>query len=38
VLYEIIHGIGMRELIQQGIAAARHWDGTDPVHIIDVGA
>jgi len=28
VLYEIIHGIGMRELIQQGIEAARQWDGT----------
>ena len=38
VLYEIIHGIGMRELIQQGIAAVRHWDGSDAVHIIDVGA
>lgn len=38
VLYEIIHGVGMRELIQQGIAAARHWDGSDVVHIIDVGA
>ena len=38
VLYEIIHGIGMRELIRQGIEAARHWDGTDAVHIIDVGA
>ncbi|WP_223504307.1 VOC family protein [Pseudomonas sp. BF-R-24] len=38
VLYEIIHGIGMRGLIQQGIAAARHWDGSDAVHIIDVGA
>jgi hypothetical protein len=37
VLYEIIHGIGMRELIQQGIAAARYWDGTDAVRIIDVG-
>ncbi|MCY1437355.1 hypothetical protein D9M71_535130 [compost metagenome] len=38
VLYEVIHGIGMRALIEQGIAAAKHWDGTNPVHIIDVGA
>lgn len=37
VLYEVIHGVGLRELIQHGIAAARTWDGTDPLHIIDTG-
>ncbi|QBQ97173.1 VOC family protein [Paraburkholderia pallida] len=35
VRYEVIHGAGMREMIQQGIAAARDWDGTNPIHVID---
>lgn len=35
VFYEVIHGIGMRELIQQGIEAARNWDGSNPIHVID---
>jgi catechol 2,3-dioxygenase-like lactoylglutathione lyase family enzyme len=35
VFYEVIQGTGMRELIQQGIAAARNWDGSDPIHVID---
>ena len=35
VFYEVIQGTGMRELIQQGIEAARNWDGSDPIHVID---
>lgn len=35
VLYEVIQGHGMREMIQQGIAAARDWDGTAAIHVID---
>lgn len=35
IRYEVIQGAGMRELIQQGIAAARDWDGTHPVQVID---
>lgn len=35
VFYEVIQGTGMRELIQQGIQAARTWDGSDPIHVID---
>ena len=31
VLYEVIEGAGMRELIRSGIAAARAWDGSNPV-------
>ncbi|MCB1677573.1 MAG: VOC family protein [Halioglobus sp.] len=35
VLFEFIEGTGQRELIQQGIAAVRDWDGCNPVHVID---
>lgn len=35
VLHEVIQGHGMREMIRQGIAAARDWDGTHPIHVID---
>lgn len=35
-LYEVIYGAGMREMIQQGIAAARDWDGSNPVQEIDL--
>lgn len=38
VLYEFIEGAGMREMIAAGIAAARDWDGSDPVTVIDLGA
>lgn len=38
VLYEVIHGLGMREMIQQGIEAARTWDGSPSIHVIDVSA
>ncbi|UXU91454.1 VOC family protein [Burkholderia sp. S-53] len=35
VRVEVIEGAGMRDMIAHGIAAARAWDGTDPVRIID---
>ncbi|WP_174316872.1 hypothetical protein [Gordonia malaquae] len=31
LIVEYIEGGMMRELIAAGVAAARHWDGTDPV-------
>lgn len=37
VLYEFIEGAGMREMIAAGIAAARGWDGRDPVTVIAIG-
>ena len=37
VLYEFIEGAGMREMVAAGIAAARGWDGSDPVTVIDLG-
>lgn len=37
VLYEFIEGAGMREMIAAGIAAARDWDGSDPVTTIELG-
>ncbi|MGV1683810.1 VOC family protein [Sphingopyxis sp. NJF-3] len=36
-LYEFIEGAGMREMVASGIAAARGWDGSDPVTVIDLG-
>ncbi|GAB2461181.1 VOC family protein [Comamonas humi] len=36
VLYEVIHGAAMREMIRQGIAASRDWDGSNPVQEIDL--
>ncbi|WP_152222806.1 VOC family protein [Pseudomonas sp. SCB32] len=38
VLYEVIHGVGMREMIAQGIETARTWDGSASIHVIDVSA
>lgn len=35
-LYEYIESAGMHEMIAAGIAAARAWDGADPVQIIDL--
>ena len=37
VLYELIEGAGMREMIAAGIAASANWDGSDPVNQIDLG-
>lgn len=37
VLFEVIEGQGQREMIEQGIAAARAWDGSNPVTEIDLG-
>lgn len=31
LVFEYIQGHGMREMLDAGIAAARDWDGTDPV-------
>ena len=36
-LYEFIEGAGMREMVAAGIAAARRWDGSDPVTTIRLG-
>lgn len=38
VLYELIEGQGMREMIAAGVAASAQWDGTDPVNEIDLAA
>jgi len=38
ILFEFIHGEGMRAMIDAGIAAARVWDGRDPVQVIDFTA
>lgn len=38
VRYEVIQGHGMREMIRQGIAAARDWDGTHPIHAMDTAS
>lgn len=38
VLYELIEGAGMREMIAAGIAASAQWDGRNPVTEIDLGA
>lgn len=38
VLYEFIEGPGMRAMVDAGIAAARAWDGGDPITIIEMGA
>lgn len=37
LLFEFIQGEGMREMMNGGIAAARVWDGANPVHTIDFG-
>ena len=37
VLYEFIEGAGMREMAAAGIAAARVWNGSDPVTTINLG-
>ncbi|WP_257549281.1 VOC family protein [Sphingopyxis sp. DBS4] len=37
VLYEFIEGAGMHEMVAAGVAAARCWDGSDPVTTIHVG-
>jgi len=36
VLYEIIYGEGMREMMEQGIALSRSWDGTNPLAVIEL--
>lgn len=33
VLHEVIEGAGMREMIRQGIAVAKDWDGSQPVRV-----
>ena len=38
LLLEFIQGQGMREMVRAGIAATNHWDGSDPVHVIDFAA
>ncbi|MCO5401598.1 VOC family protein [Ralstonia soli] len=35
VVYEVIQGAGMREMIRYGIAAAQSWDGSNPVQIFE---
>lgn len=35
-LFEFIEGPGMREMCDAGIAAARTWDGRDPVTVVDL--
>lgn len=37
-LFEFICGADMRGMCQAGIAAARDWDGNDPVTVIDLAA
>lgn len=37
VLYELIEGAAMREMIAAGIAATAAWDGRDPITEIDLG-
>lgn len=37
VLYELIEGAGMREMIAVGVAATAAWDGRDPITEIDLG-
>ena len=38
VLFEFIENEALKQLIAEGIAASRNWDGTDPIHIIDFEA
>lgn len=38
VLYELIEGPSMREMMRNGIAAAREWDGLNPVVTFDLAA
>lgn len=38
VLFEIIEGASMRAMIDDGIAASRDWDGSNPVTVIDLAA
>ena len=38
VLFELLESDSQRDMIAQGIAAARNWDGSNPVHIIDFKA
>ena len=38
LLFEFIQGEGMRDMIDAGIAAARDWDGSNPVQAIDFAA
>jgi len=35
VLYEVIQGAGMREMIRHGIAAAQSWNGSNPIQIYE---
>ncbi|SFR91455.1 VOC family protein [Sphingomonas jatrophae] len=34
--YELIEGEGMRAMVDAGIVAAATWDGSDPIHEIDM--
>ena len=38
IRYELIESAATAELIRTGIEAARHWDGSEPFHIIDFAA
>ncbi|WP_224788980.1 VOC family protein [Pandoraea terrae] len=38
VLFEFIQGAGMRDMIREGIAATRVWDGANPVQTINIAA
>lgn len=35
IYFELIEGEAMRAMIDEGAAAARDWDGTNPIHVID---
>lgn len=38
ILFEFIESQATRDMIADGIAATRNWDGTDPIHVIDFEA
>jgi hypothetical protein len=38
LLFEFIESEATAQLIRDGIAATRNWDGTNPIHVIDFEA
>jgi catechol 2,3-dioxygenase-like lactoylglutathione lyase family enzyme len=38
MLYELIEGAGQREMVRDGIAAAKTWNGDNPIAVIDFEA
>lgn len=38
ILFEFIESAGTRQLIVDGIAASRNWNGENPIHVIDFEA